>query len=128
MRSDEEKPNVEKIFLRIGEVAKILGVDPSVIRYWETAYPGVRPRRSKTGQRVYSQKDLRRLEQIKKLRYLQGYTTQGTRQALRRAGLEAREPNDPLVVENDRMRQSLTELRACVVAFLEEIEQEGSTP
>ena len=126
MRSDE-KPNVDKLFYRIGEVSKILGVDPSVIRYWESEYPGVRPRRSKTGQRVYSQKDLQRLEHIKKLRYMQGYTTQGTRQALRRAGLEAREPNDPLVVENERMRQSLTELRAQIVAFLEEFEREGSS-
>lgn len=125
MRSDE-KPNVDKLFFRIGEVSKILGVETSVIRYWETEYPGLRPRRSKTGQRVYTQKDLRRLEQIKRLRYERGYTTQGTRQELRRQGLEAREPNDPLVIDNQRMRSSLVELRARIVAFLEDLDREGS--
>lgn len=128
MRSADEKPKVDKLYFRIGEVSKMLGVETSVIRYWETEFPGVRPRRSTTGQRVYSQADLRRLEQIKQLRYVRGYTTQGARQYLRERGIEPREPNDPLVLDNERMRQSLIELRASIVEFLEELDREGSTP
>jgi DNA-binding transcriptional MerR regulator len=126
MRSVDEKQNVNKIYFRIGEISRILGVETSVIRYWESEYPGLRPRRSKTGQRVYTQKDLKRLEQIKQLRYERGFTTRGALQVLRTKGLEEREPNDPLVVENERMRESLLDLRASILEFLDDLEQEGS--
>ena len=123
----DEKANVNKLFYRIGEVSRILGVDTSVIRYWESEFPGLRPRRSKTGQRVYGQKELRQLEQIKRLRYEKGYTTRGALQVLRSKGLEAREPSDPLVAENVRLRASLLDLRDSILAFLDDLEQEKSS-
>lgn len=126
MRPVDDNPPVEKLFYRIGEVAKMLGVEPSTVRFWERAYPGLRPRRSTTGQRVYSQRDLQRLRRIKELRYERGLTSRGTLRALRNEGVVQREASDPVVVENQRLRQSLLDVRARIVAFLDQLDQESA--
>lgn len=124
MPPKDDPAQVRKLFYRIGEVSKLLEVEPSAIRHWETEFPGLRPGRSKKGQRVYSQADLRRLQEIKRLRYEQGYTIRGTRQVLRAKGIELREADDPLVVDNERLRESLLRLRARIQEFLDDLEQE----
>ncbi|PKN50079.1 MAG: MerR family transcriptional regulator [Deltaproteobacteria bacterium HGW-Deltaproteobacteria-20] len=119
---------VSKLYYRIGEVAKLLGVETSAIRHWESEFPGLRPRRTKTGQRMYSQHELQRLQEIKRLRFDQGYTIRGARMVLRSKGLEVREPQDPLVLENDRLRESLIDLRGRILQFIDELERERPHP
>jgi DNA-binding transcriptional MerR regulator len=119
---------ISKLYYRIGEVAKLLGVETSAIRHWESEFPGLRPRRTKTGQRMYSQHELQRLQEIKRLRFEQGYTIRGARQVLRSKGLEVREPQDPLVLENDHLRESLLDLRERIQHFLDELERERPQP
>lgn len=102
---------VQKLYYRIGEVAQLLGVEPSVLRHWETKFPSCRPARSKSGQRVYHLRDVQQLEQIKQLHYREGYTLKGVRGVLRRRGVEPREHDDPVMVDNRRMREALLTVR-----------------
>ena len=125
MRSPDSA-QVSKLYYRIGEVAKLLGVEPSAIRHWESEFSGLRPRRTKAGQRVYSQHDLQRLMEVKRLRFDLGYTIRGARKALRRKNNDDPEPQDPVVVDSERLRESLLDLRHRITLLLEELEQELS--
>lgn len=76
---DQDKRIPEKLFYKIGEVSRITGVEPYVLRYWETEFPFLRPRKTASGQRVYSRKDLEMVLQIKKMLYEERYTIEGVR-------------------------------------------------
>lgn len=69
----------EKLFYKIGEVGKIVGVESYVLRYWETEFPFLNPRKGKTGQRVYTKADIDLIMQIKHLLYEEKYTIDGVR-------------------------------------------------
>ncbi len=71
-----------KSYFRIGEVSRILGVEPHVVRYWESEFRWVKPIRTKSDQRVYRKKDLEALINIKKLLYEEKFTIQGARRQL----------------------------------------------
>ena len=72
----------EKAYFRIGEVSKILSVEPHVIRYWETEFSTVKPVRTKTAQRLYRNKDVQELLNIRDLLYFQRFTIDGARKQL----------------------------------------------
>jgi len=72
----------EKAYFRIGEVSKILSVEPYVIRYWETEFKTVKPVRTKTAQRLYRKKDVEELLTIRDLLYQQRFTINGAKQQL----------------------------------------------
>lgn len=76
---DQDKRVPEKLFYKIGEVSRIAGVEPYVLRYWETEFSFLKPRKTASGQRVYSRKDLEMVLQIKKLLYDERYTIEGVR-------------------------------------------------
>ena len=71
----------DRKYYRIGEVSRIVGVEPHVLRFWEREFPQVRPRRI-SGQRLYRQQDIKTIEQIKKLLYHEGYTIAGAKKRL----------------------------------------------
>jgi len=75
-------PFPDKLFYKIGEVSKIVGVEPYVLRYWETEFSFLKPRKNKSGQRVYIKKDVELLLAIKKLLYQERYTIEGVRKRL----------------------------------------------
>ena len=75
-------PFPDKLFYKIGEVSKIVGVEPYVLRYWETEFNFLKPRKNKSGQRVYIKKDVELLLAIKKLLYQERYTIEGVRKRL----------------------------------------------
>jgi DNA-binding transcriptional MerR regulator len=114
--------NLVKIAYKIGEVARLAGVRPSVLRHWESQFGGLRPKRTSSGQRTYSRQDVRRVLEIQRLLKARGYTTKGARQALREQGLEPRDPADPLVQQNRRLRAALLELRDEVRGLLARLE------
>jgi DNA-binding transcriptional MerR regulator len=64
-------------------VAALVGVKPSVLRFWETQFRSLRPDKSRTNQRIYSRKQVERALAIKRLLYDQGYTIAGARRKLR---------------------------------------------
>lgn len=69
----------EKIYFRIGEVSGIVGVDPHVLRYWESEFVVIRPVRGKSRQRLYRRRDVEMLLYIKDLLHHQGYTIAGAK-------------------------------------------------
>jgi DNA-binding transcriptional MerR regulator len=73
----------DKLYFRIGEVAGLLAVEPYVLRYWETEFPSLAPKKSGTGHRLYRRKDVELLLRIKHLLYDKRYTIEGARHSLR---------------------------------------------
>jgi DNA-binding transcriptional MerR regulator len=79
----EVSPEVpDRLYFRIGEVASITGVPPYVLRYWESEFPALQPRKSGGGQRLYRKRDVILLLEIKKLLYQERYTVAGARKRL----------------------------------------------
>jgi DNA-binding transcriptional MerR regulator len=70
----------DKLYFRIGDVARLLEVPAYVLRFWETEFPNLRPHKGGTGQRLYRKKDVELALRIKTLLYGQGYTIPGARQ------------------------------------------------
>src|ERR1700688_1391402 len=81
--TDETTPIPDKLFFRIGEVSQLVGVEPYVLRYWESEFPGLSPKKSNTGQRMFRRKDVEMLLNIKELLYNKKFTIEGARKALR---------------------------------------------
>ncbi len=111
----------DKLYFRIGEVATIVGVQPHVLRYWETEFRSVRPTKSRRGQRVYSRRDVETLLKVKELLYGHGYTIAGAKRKLRSGGVEPVAEGDPLHGEVKRLRGTLNDLRADITSALAEI-------
>lgn len=72
----------DKLFYKIGEASKIVGVEPYILRYWETEFPFLKPKKSKSGQRIYTKGDIEIALQIKHLLYKERYTIDGVRRKL----------------------------------------------
>jgi DNA-binding transcriptional MerR regulator len=76
----------EKLYFRIGEVARLCRLPAYVLRFWETEFPQLKPVKSSTGQRMYRRRDVESVVRIKQLLYEEGYTIAGARQHLRGEG------------------------------------------
>ena len=111
-----------KLYYRIGEVAGIVGVEPHVLRYWETEFRSVRPQKSAKGQRIYSRRDVETLLKVKDLLYAHRFTIAGARRKLREGGVEPVAPEAQNSEEAKRMREVLVELRGELVALMQEFE------
>jgi DNA-binding transcriptional MerR regulator len=72
----------DRLYFRIGEVSAITGVPPYVLRYWESEFPALQPRKSGGGQRLYRKRDVVLLLEVKKLLYQERYTVAGARKRL----------------------------------------------
>src|ERR1700758_5480503 len=72
----------DKLYFKIGEVSELLGVEPYVLRYWETEFSVLSPKKSGTGHRLYRRKDVELLLRIKHLLYEKKFTIEGARLAL----------------------------------------------
>ncbi len=81
--SDESTAIPDKLFFRIGEVSQLVGVEPYVLRYWESEFPGLSPKKSSAGQRMFRRKDVELLLHIKHLLYNEKFTIEGARKALK---------------------------------------------
>ncbi len=82
-----------KLFYKISEVSKITGLEPYVLRYWESEFPTLSPRKNKGGQRVYEQKDIDATLKIKRMLYEEGFTIAGARKRL-----QEQSSNTPAVI------------------------------
>ena len=82
----------DKLYFKIGEVSELLGVEAYVLRYWETEFPVLSPKKSGTGHRLYRRKDVELLLRIKHLLYEKRFTIEGARQSLQS---EAKAPKPP---------------------------------
>ena len=73
----------DKIYFKIGEVARLTGVKPYVLRYWETEFHAIQPVKSQSRQRLYRKRDVELLLKIKDLLYKQRFTIEGARKKIR---------------------------------------------
>ncbi len=129
----------DKVFFRIGEVARLTGVKAYVLRYWETEFSGLRPQKAQSGQRRYRKTDVETVLQIKRLLWEDGFTIKGARAHLRAgaevaAGREAEVPSAPAAPEVQvaldtrnkdlaTVRAALVTMRSQVTAFLDDFSQ-----
>jgi DNA-binding transcriptional MerR regulator len=111
--SDPEIPN--KLYFRIGEVAKLAGIKPYVLRFWESEFAGLGPKKSGTGHRLYRRKDVELVLEIKRLLYEKRFTIEGARKVL-----EAKPKRD----EAKTAPKKQTELFSGAAAFYQEIRRE----
>src|SRR3954463_7737052 len=72
----------DKLYFRIGDVARLAGIKPYVLRFWETEFAGLGPKKSGTGHRLYRRKDVELVLEIKRLLYDKRYTIEGARKFL----------------------------------------------
>ena len=82
----------DRVYFRIGEVSSLVGVDPHVLRYWESEFKVIKPRRAKSKQRLYRRKDVENLLRIKSLLHDDGYTIAGARRLLKESGSSLQTP------------------------------------
>lgn len=108
----------QKLYFRIGEVARLLEVKPHVIRFWEKEFKSLRPKKSAAGQRIFSRKDVERLVAIKHLLYEERYTIDGARKHLREKGFEPDEAADLEASRVETLRERLTAVRSRLTALL----------
>jgi DNA-binding transcriptional MerR regulator len=83
---DPRRALPEKKYFKIGEVADLVGVEPHVLRYWETQFPQIRPHKARSGHRLYRRREVEALLVIRELLHVQRFTIAGARQALRQPG------------------------------------------
>ena len=113
-----------KLFYRIGEVSHIVGVEPHVLRYWETEFRSIRPQKSRKGQRIYSRRDVEKLLKVKDLLYTHGFTIAGARKRLRESGVEPQAAEDPAQKNLGEARRVLLDVRKELVEMLSDLERE----
>ena len=102
----------EKRYFRIGEVSAIVGIEPYVLRYWETEFPKINPYRSRSGQRLYKRRDIEIILHIKDLLYRKRFTIAGAKQYIQQPRKESRfdaADNQPLTME--QLRAELLAIR-----------------
>lgn len=87
----------DKLYFRIGDVAKLLGIETYVLRFWESEFPQMRPNKSGTGQRLYRKRDVEMAVRVRNLLHGQGYTIAGARQVLSHDSPRSKAPQLPLL-------------------------------
>ena len=106
----------EKRFYKIGEVAEIIGVQPYVLRYWETEFPSVKPAKARSQHRLYRPSDVDALRQIKELLYSERLTIEGAKRRLRER--KKRDPRQAeLPLQEQRYRSALRKIHREIQAL-----------
>jgi len=81
--SSDDRPEIpDKLYFRIGEVSRLAGIKPYVLRFWETEFSTLGPKKSGKGHRLYRRKDVELVLEIKRLLYEKRYTIEGARKHL----------------------------------------------
>jgi DNA-binding transcriptional MerR regulator len=118
-----ETPEIpDKLYFRIGEVSRLLAVEAYVLRYWETEFPSLSPKKSDTGHRLYKRKDVEQLLQIKELLYAKRFTIEGARQTLAARQKDLRDAPKAVVAKEQSLLfdvSPLPEIRRELAAILD---------
>lgn len=105
----------EKFFYKIGEVAGLAGVRTSVLRFWESEFPFLKPAKSNSGQRLYSKNEVELILQVKHLLYNEKFTIEGVRKRLNVKGRPITAEKHSEIVTNpdycDVLKSVRTELK-----------------
>lgn len=114
----------QKLYFRIGEVARLLDVKPHVLRFWEREFKSLKPKKSAAGQRIFNRRDVERLGLIKHLLYTERFTIEGARKHLREKGFEPPdEKEEPPTERSTALRDGLLGARKRLAALLASLEE-----
>lgn len=105
-----KQPKIEKVLFSIGEVAQMIGVETSTVRYWENRFEALKPQKNKKGNRLFTLEDI---EQVKLINYLireRGLTIKGAKQKLKE-NHEETTLNFEIVKRLQEVKQELLEIR-----------------
>jgi DNA-binding transcriptional MerR regulator len=91
-KAKEGRAIPDKLYFRISEVSKLTGLEPYVLRYWESEFRLIKPARTKSRHRLYKRKDLDMVLEIKRLLYEEQYTIAGAKKRLEELAKEDRKP------------------------------------
>jgi DNA-binding transcriptional MerR regulator len=118
----------DKLYFRIGEVAELVGVEPHVLRYWETEFR-MRPHRSSSGQRLYRKRDIERFLRVRRLLHSEGFTIAGARKVLsqKEDGVPRKQAAGVEVEQLQLAAQRLRDLRGELAAFRAELTEQSVT-
>jgi len=100
----------DKLYYRIGEVARLCGVETYVLRFWETEFPQLKPNKSGAGQRLYRRREVELARRIRDLLYRDGYTIPGARQAILEAGRAVSKPANGAAAKHDSGKEDAAQL------------------
>ncbi len=96
-----------KMYYSITEVAELTGLKPHILRYWETEFSILHPKKNRAGNRAYRKKDIETVKLIKRLLYTEGYTIEGAKRQIRKLRKEGYKPGQP-IKEVEKIRRLMT--------------------
>lgn len=116
----ESQPSPPKLYYRIGEVAELIGVKTHVLRYWESEFGLLSPGKNEGNQRSYTQRDLQKIQLIKRLLHEEGFTIAGARRRLREEWKSTQQKPSPrsAPAPEDTRSQLLARVRAELTELL----------
>jgi DNA-binding transcriptional MerR regulator len=123
--------SIDKRFYKIGEVAEIAGVKPHILRYWESEFTQLNPKKTRGAHRHYSRRDLDLVMEIKRLLQDEGYTVAGAKQRIREIRSHARkEKREPVLTaaREVALRVELLGVRDRLLSLLDELDTEKRAP
>ena len=119
----------DKLFFKIGEVADIVGVKPHALRYWESEFPALRPKKTRGAHRQYSRRDVELAMLIRQLLHDEGFTIPGARKRIRELGRHQRtSPPEPRAQREVALRAELLGLRQQLAVLLDGLAVEERAP
>jgi DNA-binding transcriptional MerR regulator len=104
---------IKKLYYSISEVSEMTGLDAHVLRYWETEFDELKPKKNRAGRRVYTMDDINMVLRVKKLLRDDKYTIEGARQVLARS----KNAGSPSI----REREKLEELKGFLIEILQRL-------
>lgn len=120
---------IRRLYYSIGEVSKLTGIEPYVLRYWEKEFEQLKPAKNRAGNRTYTNRDIKIILMIKRLLYEEGYTIAGAKRALEKYDFD-KDPTE-IVIEGDKiktpkiidpeLRQDLIEVKKILESILSKL-------
>jgi DNA-binding transcriptional MerR regulator len=108
--TDRKGPAIRKLYYSIGEVSELTGIPAHVLRYWESEFPQLHPKKSRTGNRTYQEKDLEVVLKIKALLYEQRFTIAGAKTQLGSSAPQQSNGNGNIIEDVRRELQEILDL------------------
>ena len=107
--------DLKKLYYTIGEVADMFEVNTSLIRFWEKEFPTIQPKKNKKGNRLFTPKEIGKIEEIYRLVKEEGYTLEGAKKALRSKNVieptALENSNDELLNRLEKVKEKLLSLK-----------------
>ncbi len=120
---------IKRLYYSIGEVSKLTGIEPYVLRYWEKEFEQLKPAKNRAGNRAYTNRDIKIILMIKRLLYEEGYTIAGAKRVLE--NYEVDKDTTELIIEDGKvkslkimdpeLRQDLIEVKKVLESILSKL-------